>query len=418
MRILFLAKSTPVFGGVERWLADLAAGLLRNGHECIVALAKGSRFHDPKRYQAAYPELETITLDGTTGSADGRRLAVRRALRRIQPDAVIPVMLADALSVCAEQKKKMKHRILYPVHEICDGVCRDLERYGSWMDRVVFVDFSGIANFSKCCSENEARQVLIPCGVPTARRLITGHAQDGPLQIGFCGRLETRQKRVGDLVDLCGELEKIGLDYRLTIVGEGPARDPLANMLSDQIFRDRVVIREAQSRDELYQTFYPGIDVLLVLSDRETGPLVAFEAMMNGCVVLTSDFSGRKENGQLRDGENCLVFPVGDMRAAAALLEKLQAAPAERVRLADRAREFSVQHRSLAWMVKRWESELTEVMSSEDLAVGDWMEETSNGASRLESWGVSAGAAEMIRVMTNRRFTHASAGEEWPRYSR
>src|SRR5262249_13697203 len=96
MKILFCSKSFPIYGGVERWLAQLLSGLQQRGYEVILALAKGHRFHDPSRYIATYPELSTIPLrilDGTSGVARGRWHAIESLIRKERPDVVVPVML-------------------------------------------------------------------------------------------------------------------------------------------------------------------------------------------------------------------------------------------------------------------------------------------------------------------------------------
>ena len=51
------------------------------------------------------------------------------------------------------------------------------------------------------------------------------------------------------------------------------------------------------------------MDALVVFSEAEAGPIVAWEAMIHGVVPIVSDFIGRAEENVIRD----VVFPVGDV---------------------------------------------------------------------------------------------------------
>ena len=64
--------------------------------------------------------------------------------------------------------------------------------------------------------------------------------------------------------------------------------------------------------------------MVIIFSHWETGPLVAWEAMAHGAVLVTSRYVGSGLEGSLRDGENCLMYPVGDMASAADCLARLK----------------------------------------------------------------------------------------------
>ena len=417
MKVLFLSKSHPVYGGVERWLFDLVLCLERRGVECIVALAKGSRFHDSGRYARVYDGMSVVELDGSSGSAPDRCLAVERALRAEKPDVVVPVMLADGLVVATKLKARLGHRIVYPVHEIQAGIARDLACCGAWLDRIVFVDVSGQVHFGKDPRTPTGRQVVISCGVPAyGGEMINRFCEMGPLRIGWCGRLEVPQKRVTDLIALSRLLDDAGVHYELSVVGEGQAKGLLERGLRDGIESGRVRLVGTQSRDELYRSFYPWMDVLLVTSQGETGPLVAFEAMMCGCLVLSSDFHGRAENGALVDFQTCRLYPVGDMASAAKVLEEIAREPFAARDVARRGTICARQSRSLESMADRWHRLLQDVLADEVVATGGAVRIADKGDSRLRRWGVPDVVAERLRRILGRRFEHASAGEEWPRY--
>ena len=205
-KILFLTKSIPVYGGVERWLADLVYGLERQGYKCLVALAKGNVFHNPDVYRAAYPELKTHDLDCMTGSQVGREMAIEKILKKYQPNYVVPVMLADGLSVSAQLKNSLGYKLIYPIHEINEGVINDISQFSNYIDTIVYVDHFSENYYQRYLNASQQTE-LIPCGVPEAK---AARIDSEIVRLGFCGRI-VNEKRVMDLLPLCEILDNTEL---------------------------------------------------------------------------------------------------------------------------------------------------------------------------------------------------------------
>ncbi len=410
MRVLFLSKSAPIIGGVESWLDDLACGLAERGHSCDVALAHGMRFHDPQRYAALHPRLRWEALDGRRGSPAARRLAVRSMLRSQRPDVVVPVMLFDGLLVAAATRERLGHRIVYPVHEACAGAASDLRRLGHCMDAAVPVDPASEAMVRDCAPG--LRCVAIPCGIPAPdAEPVAAPSSAGavPLRIGWCGRMQHSPKRVLDLPAVLLAVRKTIPGAVLRTAGDGEARGPLREQLAASGLQHAHEDLGAQDRDALARIFYPGIDVLLVTSESETGPLVAFEAMARGIAVVSADFRGRAAAGALRDGENCRLFPVGDTDAAARAIVSLHENPARREALRSHAAAWVRTARSLPAMLDAWEALLSDLRggSAQSAAPPPRWREVLPPGERLREFG---------RALLRRRFVHRSLRAEWPFY--
>ncbi len=181
MKVLFCSKTYPIYGGVERWLAQLLPGLQQRGFEVVLALAKGHRFHDPST-------MRVQLLDGTSGIVAGRRHAIESLLRREQPDIVVPVMLHEVLgaaSACRMAGQTI--RIAYPVHEDGNWVFRAIGEYVDQIDAVVGTSrlcVDALSHFQHWPSE---RLFQVRCGAPrpeTTRK--TTRYRDGLLRLGFC----------------------------------------------------------------------------------------------------------------------------------------------------------------------------------------------------------------------------------------
>jgi glycosyltransferase involved in cell wall biosynthesis len=417
-RLLFLAPSSSLYGGVTRWLVDMNVGLAARGLRCITGLAHGANFHDSDKFRRAYPEVECLVLDGRTGSPSGRREATAAAIRAVRPDVVMPVMLADGLEAAVQAKAQHGFRIVYPVHEVDPGVTRDLHRYAAWLDAIVFADKRSHdlhAASTKGIREDErSRAVVIPCGVPRADHARTP-ADSGALRIGYCGRVENAGKRAMDLVPLCRELHAAGVNFELVIAGEGSSKAALSSALELLQPQPAVTFLGPLSRESLYRDFYPRIDQLVICSESETGPLVAFEAMVNGCTVVTSDFAGRRDNPLLMDGETCLVFPIGDMPAAARCVQQAALVPDRLRAIATQGQTAALAQRSLEASIDRWQALIEAIMAAPAVRAAQVPHAPRTGG-LLSRLGASDRTAEMLRRVARRQFRHASAGEEWPPY--
>src|SRR5947209_17095549 len=98
-RLFICTPTHSLQGGVERILESLAELLLPRGFEVTFGLVKGARFHDPGKFRRAFPAIRGIEVDGTSGTAYGRRRALHAALAAADPDIVLIARLFDAYPV-------------------------------------------------------------------------------------------------------------------------------------------------------------------------------------------------------------------------------------------------------------------------------------------------------------------------------
>lgn len=134
---------------------------------------------------------------------------------------------------------------------------------------------------------------------------------DGPVRIGYVGRLEP-EKGIEDLLAALKVLDERGVAYVLTVAGKGSVAVPGA----------------AQVPNEDLPRIYNALDVVVVPSRlvpefAEPWSLAVNEAMGCGAAVVASDAVGAVQDGLVTDGETGLVFPNGDVTALADALEHL-----------------------------------------------------------------------------------------------
>jgi glycosyltransferase involved in cell wall biosynthesis len=125
-------------------------------------------------------------------------------------------------------------------------------------------------------------------------------------------------------------------DLPVLVVGDGPER-----ARSEGLARDlgvRATFTGDRQLDGVLEA-YVAADVFALLSSYEPWGVVVNEAAACGLPLLLSDRVGAARD-LLRDGENGMLVPAGDVDAAAAALVRLASDPGLRERMGARSREL------------------------------------------------------------------------------
>jgi glycosyltransferase involved in cell wall biosynthesis len=138
--------------------------------------------------------------------------------------------------------------------------------------------------------------------------------------LAFAGRL-TAQKSLDVALDAIAQVEGV----ELVIAGEGDER-----MRLQQRSHERVRFLGAQPRDRILELFRAA-DASILSSSWENFPHTVVEALAVGTPVISTDAGGVSE--VVRDGENGLLVPAGDVAALAAAVKLFFADDALRERL-------------------------------------------------------------------------------------
>ncbi len=331
--VLIVSPTASVAGGVQTWLREICTRMDQNRWRPIVALLRGPVAHDADRYRAAYPELETVEIDGRGLDAAGRVRAVRRCLRKVRPEVVMPLTAVDAHhAICAAKADREPARYLLTVPGNVPGQLADAQEFLPFADMLV-------------CPGQLACRVLTESGMPAQRvRHIPNGATypstprvprraDQPLRLAYVGRLSQGDKRAHDLIGFSQALRALGVPHSLDIVGDGSLDAELRTALQGQArFHGRL------DSEQIYQTIYPNLDLLLLFSESEAFGIVLVEAMLHGVVPVTSEFLGWGAEGIVQPEHSALSFPVGDVAAAAQQVARLAQDPELLAKLSSQGR--------------------------------------------------------------------------------
>jgi glycosyltransferase involved in cell wall biosynthesis len=160
----------------------------------------------------------------------------------------------------------------------------------------------------------------IPYGVEPAslRRPRDG---DRPLQIVYLGRIQQEQKRILDLVTFVEELDALGTECVLNLIGEGENCSELLDKLSGRSGTVKIIyfgplLHEEAMRQLALQ------DVYLLFSEFEGLPISLLEALARGVVPVVSQISSGVSE-ILTDSVNARIFPIGRPDLAAKIVAEL-----------------------------------------------------------------------------------------------
>ena len=162
----------------------------------------------------------------------------------------------------------------------------------------------------------EDRLAVCPSGgIDSATFYPTEKTPNEPFTIGFVSRLSPG-KGWETLLQACAQLK----DYQLILVGDGPERPAMEDMLRRLNISARLhpLLPQQQLQD-----VYSRLDAFVFPTQlQESLGLVAIEAMACGAPVIASDYAAPAD--YVVDGVNGYKFPVGDAEALAQRLQTLQ----------------------------------------------------------------------------------------------
>jgi glycosyltransferase involved in cell wall biosynthesis len=416
MKILFFAPSAYLFGGVQDWLADLVPGIRREGHEVTVAVPDGL-FHCFESYRMAYPELACIPLRNPTGSQEGRIQCIMNCIAFIQPDLIVGVNIGAVYPAVARlrQRGDQVGKLIITLHAIEADFLEDLRQFRAIVDAVVVTNKLTLALVAQESFIPGERILYAPYGVKISTFKSPLPKSDDLLRLAWVGRFEQTQKRVNDLVSILKRLDRISFPFCLSLAGDGPDATSLQEQLQPWIRSEQVRWLGRLDRHQLQHQVYDQSDVLLITSSWETGPIVAWEAMAAGMVVVSSRYVGCGTEGALKDGQTALLFPVGDCEAAASAVAKLLDSNL-RTSLANSALEM-VRHRySDSASLAAWLKVFCISMDLPPLSLiySDFSRLPATVPSGRFDILLGVTRAEYLRRLLGLNFRHLSAGSEWP----
>jgi glycosyltransferase involved in cell wall biosynthesis len=157
---------------------------------------------------------------------------------------------------------------------------------------------------------------------------------DSPVCFAYVGRM-VLAKGVPVLLRAAERLQKLGYEFRLKLIGDGPVRADLERMTDELGLRSRTTFTGFLQGDALDEAMRETTAAVMPSIWQDVAPLASIEHMMNGRLLIASDIGGL---GELVDGVG-LKFPAGDDEALADCLRRVLEEPRLARELGNSARE-------------------------------------------------------------------------------
>lgn len=411
MKILFIAPSAYLLGGVQDWLFLLVCGLRREGHEVIVGVPDNAH-HRVDRFNEHFCGIDAKSFTNKTGTQEGRIIALTEFLINNPTDLIVGVNIGDIYKAfCRAKHRLVRSRLVITVHAIEQNYFDDLREYACLVDGVITTNQLTQLLINNMGLLQSGRVFYAPYGIALRHRNSPIIKRDF-LSFAWVGRIEIEQKRVSDVSRILKELDEYGLNYTLSIAGDGPYREQLEKDLGYWTQRGMVKFYGFLSKGDMAD-FYYDHDILLITSKWETGPIVAWEAMASGLAIVTSEYIGSKSEKALIDNVTALMFPVGDSRKAADQIMRLKDRDV-RERISVAGKEMVVKRYSEAESLNAWTNAFTNVLEldampeSSDTDLG-----VTRPSGRIERlFGVAF--SEKLRLLSPFKNIASGPGNEWP----
>lgn len=411
MKILIIAPSAYFLGGVQDWLYMVSLGLRSRGH-CITIGVPNNKFHRLDNFNHVFQGIQAKGFTNQSGTAEGRIRALAQFLVENRSDLIVGVNIGDLYEAYRRELKNLcTSRIAFTLHAIEANYFLDIKAYTNILDAVVVTNRLSGKLVQRLSNIENKRIFYAPYGVEINKSIKQVNSFE-TVNIAWVGRVDNTQKRASDLVMIVRELDRRGINYKLSIAGDGEYMSTLKQDLEFWLKNERVRLAGVLSKKEL-SVFYLENDILLLTSEWETGPIVAWEAMTRGLVVVSSMYIGHKAEKALKHNHTALLYPIGDWQKAGDQIQRL-IDPAVRKRISTQGRKVATSRYSQEASLKTWEKTFESIISLSQKHKDENIIQTKGSVSgRLESV-LGLRASEKVRSWIPLKREAGNAGDEWP----
>lgn len=410
--VLFIAPSAYPLGGVQTWLDYVMLGIQEHNCKSTLALTNGFH-HNANVYLDKHPFNQTIFISSPTGSIQGRIEALEQLIQSINPDIILVVNIVDVYQAVnnLRSKKLIKSRVITSIHGIHPGLIDDINTNRNIIDAVISTNQLTRKLVEGRASIDSTRSFYASYGVAKTQIKPPSKPQPNTLTIAYVGRIEEDQKRISDLIAILSKCLNEIDNIVILIAGDGPENHVVKNWISNSQHQTNIHHLGILNTEELKKQVYNKADILLLTSHWETGPIVAWEAISHGLTLVSSKYLGYLEEGSLIDGENCLLFDIGDINQAVNKI-KFATDVNKRLVLSGSAYELINNKYSVNNSILLWSKCIKSVYLRKPKPYTKIIQ-ANKDKGRL-SYVIGQTLAERIRKLFGIKFKHNSAGGEWP----
>lgn len=319
MKVFFLVSHMS-FGGAERTVAYLSSYLAECGEEVVVyTMTSMINYSVNPKVKIIYGNLPEAYKSRIKRYANivHRVLAINYVIRKEKPDLVFCMIANTAKYLLGNRQKKYK----LIVSERSNPKFVSEQEYK--LERKIFKKSDGIIFQTERVKENfigltEGKSIVIPNAVGNEYVYETNWKSDGRNSIAAVGRLSA-EKAYPLMIEAFGRFLRTHPGFKLEIYGDGGEKEKIAKCIAEHGVENEIIL-QGVCQDAIKKI--SGARCYLLTSAFEGMPNTLMEAMAIGMPCISTDCEyGPAE--LIRDGENGLLVPVGDVEAISNALGKM-----------------------------------------------------------------------------------------------
>lgn len=202
------------------------------------------------------------------------------------------------------------------------------ERWARWLENrilrmaktVIFISRQMKQSVEEYYGTHQGEFAIIPNGIDDDDSAPYLNGYQASRLLVFVGRLDP----IKGLFPLLTAMKGVNPAVKLVLVGDGPARTEIEQIIAEQGLESRVILTGSQDKEAVNQWINKSF-ALILPSFYETQGIVLMEANILGKPVLTSDIGGTTE--LVKHGYNGLVFQPGSVSEMARAINSLYNQP-------------------------------------------------------------------------------------------
>lgn len=365
MRIAQFTNSYyPVISGVVRSVSEFRKALSRLGHNVFVFAPNADNYEDTEPFIFRYPSIN-ITWPADIPATIPISPVIDQLLPPLKLNVIHahhPILLGQAAASKADeldlplvftyhtQYQEYTHYIPFPqerIQELLQGAVENwLADYMRKCQHIVVPSESMLDNLIADYGL-EGQFTVIPTGLDTHQyESVTGEAVRQKLGWGddlvmiSIARL-AQEKNWKTLIRGCARVMKKLKNTRLAIIGEGPEKNDLENLVAELELQSRVEFFGKLPFEEI-PYYLKAADLFVFASVSETQGIVTMEAIASGLPVVAVDATGTRDvldhgvQGLLTDNDpDSLAYAIDKVLTHRDLFERFRAATKEKTKSFD-----------------------------------------------------------------------------------
>jgi glycosyltransferase involved in cell wall biosynthesis len=303
-------------GGSTTFILNIATGLKKKKIPFLICSIESSH---PMEKDFGQLNKHIQLLDDQKLIFEDRMRLLLQKLNEFQPTHVIGTLGASSLEV---------FRYLPPgvgrigiIQSDDPGPYQTLRLYEQYMAAVAGVSRRIIIKLKNdpVLGKKKVGDVRYGVAIPPLRKKRAIFCGQRPLRILYCGRIVEEQKRISLLPLILKDLDKAGLNYKMTMAGKGSELNKMVDVLQPWTRRKRVHITGGLDQKAVSQTMDKN-DIFLLFSNYEGLPLALLEGMAHGLVPVVSNL-GQDFHDLVVGTGGRLVNPKSAKNYARAIIE-------------------------------------------------------------------------------------------------